>query len=177
MKIICSRNNNVRETLLFLIKYLENKDLTHTLPDDDIMIEITLKGNKAIFPNDFLDPVLKERSEILKTKKYIHLHYNEHIDLKLIAGLANISPSHLSNLFKKETGRSFSTYLIDVRMHAAKKLLMSPDILIYEVAEKTGYSNGGYFGKAFKKYWGVSPEEFKKKKYQEILSCPPSVYL
>lgn len=37
-------------------------------------------------------------------------------------------------------------------------------MLIYEVAEKTGYSNGGYFGKAFKKYWGVSPEEYKKEK-------------
>ena len=47
-------------------------------------------------------------------------------------------------------------------MKAARKLLQSPEFLIYEVAEKTGYSNAGYFGKAFKKYWGISPEEFKK---------------
>ena len=76
----------------------------------------------------------------------------------------NVTPSHLSNLFKKETGNNFSSYLTDVRMQAAGKLLKSPDMLIYEVAEKTGYSNGGYFGKAFKKYWGVSPEEYKKEK-------------
>ena len=75
-----------------------------------------------------------------------------------------VNPSHLSNLFKKETGTNFSSYLTDVRMQAAGKLLKSPDMLIYEVAEKTGYSNGGYFGKAFKKYWGVSPEEYKKEK-------------
>ena len=105
-----------------------------------------------------------ERSEILKIKEYVQLHYSENIDLNLVAGLVNVTPSHLSNLFKKETGNNFSSYLTDVRMQAAGKLLKSPDMLIYEVAEKTGYSNGGYFGKAFKKYWGVSPEEYKKEK-------------
>ena len=50
-------------------------------------------------------------------------------------------------------------------------------MLIYEVAEKTGYSNGGYFGKAFKKYWGVSPEEYKKEKREEFLSCHQSACL
>lgn len=105
-----------------------------------------------------------ERSEILKIKEYVQLHYSENIDLNLVAGLVNVTPSHLSNLFKKETGTNFSSYLTDVRMQAAGKLLKSPDMLIYEVAEKTGYSNGGYFGKAFKKYWGVSPEEYKKEK-------------
>lgn len=104
-----------------------------------------------------------ERSEILKIKEYVQLHYSENIDLNLVAGLVNVTPSHLSNLFKKETGTNFSSYLTDVRMQAAGKLLKSPDMLIYEVAEKTGYSNGGYFGKAFKKYWGVSPEDIKKK--------------
>ena len=105
-----------------------------------------------------------ERSEILKIKEYVQLHYSENIDLNLVAGLVNVTPSHLSNLFKKETGTNFSSYLTDVRMQTAGKLLKSPDMLIYEVAEKTGYSNGGYFGKAFKKYWGVSPEEYKKEK-------------
>ena len=98
------------------------------------------------------------------TEGYVQLHYSENIDLNLVAGLVNVTPSHLSNLFKKETGTNFSSYLTDVRMQAAGKLLKSPDMLIYEVAEKTGYSNGGYFGKAFKKYWGVSPEEYKKEK-------------
>lgn len=45
-----------------------------------------------------------ERSEILKIKEYVQLHYSENIDLNLVAGLVNVTPSHLSNLFKKETG-------------------------------------------------------------------------
>ena len=64
-----------------------------------------------------------ERSEILKIKEYVQLHYSENIDLNLVAGLVNVTPSHLSNLFKKETGTNFSSYLTDVRMQAAGKLL------------------------------------------------------
>lgn len=109
---------------------------------------------------DFIGMTLSNADSLIRESGI--LHYSENIDLNLIAELVNITPSHLSNLFKKETGVNFSTYLTDVRMKAARKLLQSPEFLIYEVAEKTGYSNAGYFGKAFKKYWGISPEEFKK---------------
>lgn len=85
----------------------------------------------------------------------------ENIDLNLISELVNITPSHLSNLFKKETGENFTTYLTKIRMNKAHRLLLQPDTLIYEVAEKTGYANSSYFGKAFRKYYGMSPEEFK----------------
>lgn len=109
---------------------------------------------------DFIGMTLSNADSLIRESGI--LHYSENIDLNLIAELVNITPSHISNLFKKETGVNFSTYLTDVRMKAARKLLQSPEFLIYEVAEKTGYSNAGYFGKAFKKYWGISPEEFKK---------------
>ena len=109
---------------------------------------------------DFIGMTLSNADSLIRESGI--LHYSENIDLNLIAELVNITPSHISNLFKKETGVNFSTYLTDVRMTAARKLLQSPEFLIYEVAEKTGYSNAGYFGKAFKKYWGISPEEFKK---------------
>lgn len=131
---------------------------THTLRS----CEQVLSGFTRKFTEFIREKRSGERSEILKIKEYLQLHYSENIDLNLIAELVNITPSHLSNLFKKETGVNFSTYLTDVRMKAARKLLQSPEFLIYEVAEKTGYSNAGYFGKAFKKYWGISPEEFKK---------------
>ena len=41
----------------------------------------------------------------------------ENIDLNLISELVNITPSHLSNLFKKETGENFTTYLTKIRMN------------------------------------------------------------
>nr|WP_236945639.1 helix-turn-helix domain-containing protein [Enterocloster clostridioformis] len=115
---------------------------------------------------DFIGMTLSNADSLIRESGI--LHYSENIDLNLIAELVNITPSHLSNLFKKETGVNFSTYLTDVRMKAARKLLQPPEFLIYEVAEKTGYSNAGYFGKAFKKYWGISPEELKKELRKEF---------
>ncbi|HIT89130.1 MAG TPA: response regulator [Candidatus Merdenecus merdavium] len=104
-----------------------------------------------------------ERSEILKIKTYVRSHYMDNIDLNTISDLVNITPSHLSCIFKKETGVNFSSYLTKIRMEAAKKLLQSPESPIYVVAEQSGYTNAGYFGKVFKKYWGISPEEFRKR--------------
>ncbi len=102
------------------------------------------------------------RSEVTMIQEYIHNHYVENIDLNTAAKMVNISPSHLSALFKKETGQNFSSYLIEFRMQAARRLLANSDICIYEIAELTGYSNASYFGKAFKKQFGISPEEFRK---------------
>lgn len=102
------------------------------------------------------------RSEISMIRDYIHNHYAENIDLNSAAKMVNISPSHLSALFKKETGQNFSSYLIEFRMQIAKRLLANSDICIYEIAELTGYSGASYFGKAFKKQFGISPEEFRK---------------
>lgn len=103
------------------------------------------------------------RREILQIENYVKQHYSEEIDLNTISELLNMCPSHISNLFKKETGINFSSYLTKVRMEAAQQLLQNSDTLIYEIAESTGYSNSGYFGKVFKKFFGITPEEYKRK--------------
>lgn len=108
------------------------------------------------------------RSDISIVKDYINRHYAENIDLNSVAKMVNISPSHLSMLFKKECGQNFSAYLIELRMQVAKRLLANPNICIYEIAEQTGYSNASYFGKAFKKYFGISPEEYRKTQVSKI---------
>ena len=87
----------------------------------------------------------------------------ENIDLNLISELVNITPSHLSNLFKKETGENFTTYLTKIRMNEAHRLLLQPDTLIYEVAEKTGYANSSYFGKAFRNTMVCLPKNLRFK--------------
>lgn len=120
------------------------------------------------FTEEFISAIEKKkatgvRKEILQIKNYVEQHYSEEIDLNAISELLNMCPSHISNLFKKETGINFSSYLTEVRMESAKHLLQNSDTLIYEIAEATGYSNSGYFGKVFKKYFGITPEEYKKK--------------
>jgi len=143
----------------------DNQPVTDVLKQQ-LHLEALIRALKAfagIFVSCISEAIQSRyRSEISLIKDYIHSHYAENIDLNSAAKLVNISPSHLSVLFKKETGENFSSYLIAYRMKIAKGLLLHPDTCIYEIAEQTGYSNSSYFGKAFKKYYGISPEEFRK---------------
>ena len=102
-----------------------------------------------------------ERDEILSVKEYVKLHYNENIDLNTAAKLVNISPSHLSSLFKKETGNSFIGYLTDFRMEQAARLLIGTNEKSYIIAKQVGYADPNYFSYVFKRKYGVSPSKYR----------------
>ncbi len=90
---------------------------------------------------------------------------NENLSLRWIAGtVLYTNVDYLGKLFKKETGKNFSHYVMEKRMEMAKSLILDgKKDRIYEVAEKVGYgSNSQYFSQVFKKYTGVSPLEYKE---------------
>lgn len=90
---------------------------------------------------------------------------NENLSLRWLAGtILYTNVDYLGKLFKKETGKNFSHYVMEKRMELAKELIVGgKKDRIYEVAEKVGYgSNSQYFSQVFKKYTGVSPLEYKE---------------
>lgn len=90
---------------------------------------------------------------------------NENLSLRWLAGtILYTNVDYLGKLFKKETGKNFSHYVMEKRMELAKKLIVEGQKdRIYEVAAKVGYgSNSQYFSQVFKKYTGVSPLEYKE---------------
>lgn len=94
---------------------------------------------------------------------------NENLSLRWIAGnILYTNVDYLGKMFKKETGKNFSYYVMEKRMEIAKKLLREGNIdKIYETAERVGYgSNSQYFSQVFKKYTGVSPLEYKEAQRQ-----------
>jgi len=72
----------------------------------------------------------------------------------------HMTPEYLSNLFAKETGVTFSTYLKELRMEKAISLLLEREKKIYEIAYLVGYPDPKYFSKVFKEYTGVSAKQF-----------------
>lgn len=100
---------------------------------------------------------------IQEAKKYIQNHYQEDITLTALASQVFISPKYLSDLFKKETGDNYTSYLVSVRMEHAKRLLGQLNYKIYEIAEMVGYQNPKHFIKAFKKEVGMTPGEYRNR--------------
>ena len=81
--------------------------------------------------------------------------------LKSLAEKIRINPVYLSRYFKEKTGMNFIDYLIKRKMEKAEDLLFSTNLPIVEISELVGYSNEKNFSRAFKKYHGVSPAEYR----------------
>ena len=99
---------------------------------------------------------------VREAKNYIKAHLKETISLEQISSVAGFNSSYFSSLFKKETGITFSEYLIQVRMEQAKELLKGTDWNISVICEEVGYSDLKNFNKNFKKYTGLRPNEFRR---------------
>ncbi|MFC7677642.1 response regulator [Paenibacillus sp. GCM10028914] len=93
--------------------------------------------------------------------RFIQKNYSNSVTLESVAEYLKLSPSYLSNLFKKETGQNFIDYLTNIRIEQAKVLLRTTELKIYEVGYRVGYENEHYFSRVFKKVVGSSPFHYK----------------
>lgn len=94
-------------------------------------------------------------------KEYVDRHLFEDISLTKVAEAISISPSYLSRIFFKETGESFSDYVIRLKTEYSKKLLRETNLKVYEIAGRLGYTNPHYFSKLFKERVGMTPLEYR----------------
>ncbi|WP_019635903.1 helix-turn-helix domain-containing protein [Paenibacillus fonticola] len=93
---------------------------------------------------------------------YVRTHLSRDITLKETAAHFAYSPNHFGVLFKEQTGMSFNDFVVQERMERAKKLLQSPSLKVYEVAEEVGYRSLTYFSRTFREMFGITPGEYRK---------------
>lgn len=79
-----------------------------------------------------------------------------------IAGHFGITVSQMSEHLKKYTGRDLMSYIWELRLDRALKLLSNPDLNIYQVAESCGFQNVEEFSNLFQQKFHVTPTEYRK---------------
>lgn len=84
------------------------------------------------------------------------------ITLEETAEKANLSKEAFCRFFKLRTRKTFSQYVLQLRINEAQKLLQETDFGISEIAFKVGFENLSYFNRTFKSILGKSPREFRK---------------
>ena len=100
---------------------------------------------------------------IYQAKAYIHSNFaRPDLLLEDVANSVNLSPSHFSTVFGRETGESFKSYLTRIRIERAKELLLATSLKCSEIAYQSGYNDPHYFSYAFKKSTGVPPQQFRE---------------
>ena len=97
-----------------------------------------------------------------KAVEYVQEHYSDrNITIESICKELGVSAAYFSTIFKKETGKTFISFLTDYRMEKAVELLMTTNDKTYIIAEKVGYADPNYFSYAFKKQYSMSPSKYR----------------
>lgn len=94
---------------------------------------------------------------------FIHDHYNESLHSAQLAQHFFFSKEYFCRLFKKYTGSTFSQYLSKYRVLQAEQLLSQTTKKISEIALEAGFADEGTFIRYFRKYYGCTPGNYRKK--------------
>jgi two-component system response regulator YesN len=110
------------------------------------------------------DGYQNDNTLIQKVLNYIQENYNGNITLETTAQKFFLNPTYFSELFKHETGKGYNEFVTYVRMERAKNLLGKLGLKVNEISGMVGYQDSNYFVRAFKKYEGLTPCEYRNKK-------------
>ncbi|ATW24298.1 response regulator [Candidatus Formimonas warabiya] len=107
----------------------------------------------------------KYSRHIKDAMEYIAANYRRNIGLRDVAKALNLHKVYLCRLFKQETGENLINYILKVRLEEAKRMMLSTNHKLYEIAEQVGYPNIQQFSVVFKKLTGVTPREFRNRNF------------
>lgn len=105
-----------------------------------------------------------KKDNVLTMIKYLESHTHMPLHADDLADYMNLSYKHLCTVFKKKTGSKLVEYHTNLRMNEAAKLLRETSLLVKEISVYMGYSDQLYFCNVFKKVFGLSPVEYRRRK-------------
>jgi len=97
-----------------------------------------------------------------RIKLSIDRDYSQNLSLEKYANEVYLSPAYLSSSFSEKFGITFKAYLTDVRMEAAKRLLLDSNMKVFQIAEQVGYTDTRYFSQVFRKHTGKTPLAYRE---------------
>ena len=166
--------------MLYLVNNFENankKDLS-VMEYDQIyyryssfkeMCDFMLESISSIFPEKH-SITAKKGKHFDKILEYVNSNYMKHISLDEISNRFFLNPSYVSVLFKRNMDKTLFEYINSLRMERAVYLLKNTDKMVLEISDEVGYTDSFHFSKMFKKYYGMSPSEYREKYDKEIKS-------
>ncbi|MEG1473429.1 MAG: response regulator [Christensenella sp.] len=166
LRLVCSDFiNNVHRSLSEYGEIAIDDDIYHKLFSAvtiDELEEITCAYVFELKQTSDAARKRKQKGLIHQAFEYIDENYSDpSLSLSAIAQNLFVSPSYLSNLFKRKCEMNFVDYVTKLRMEHAKKLLLTSELRTYEISAQIGYKDPQYFSNSFKKHTGMTPSEFR----------------
>ncbi len=105
----------------------------------------------------------KETARMNDILHYMLNHFQKTIELKEIATIANLSPNAFCRYFKLRTNKTYSTFLIEVRINHACKLLVETENPVSDICYQSGFNNFSNFNRYFKQLTSFTPLQYRNK--------------
>ena len=109
-------------------------------------------------------PVAPSVTRIKRAIDHVRSAYDKQLSLESVAAFVGVSGCYLSHEFPKYTGQSFVEFVNHTRCKAAERLLTTTSLSVFEIGKRCGFENRSYFAKAFRRYTGMSPAEYRAEK-------------
>ncbi len=103
----------------------------------------------------------KDGSRMDRVMQYVLAHRFQKITLAEVAEEAHLSKEAFCRFFKLRTRKTFTDYLLHLRINEAQKLLQETELSISEIAYRVGFENLSYFNRSFKRIAGKTPRYFR----------------
>jgi len=116
--------------------------------------------------------------QIEKVLSYIDTHLSEELNITQLAKVASYSPYHLGRIFKVYTGETLINYVTKRRLEKSKILMHSRNKNFLNIALDSGFKTQTGFLKAFKKYFQMTPSQYKKqyvKNFKDFNMATPEI--
>ena len=146
--------------------FLRSKIERAAVPASDntfLEIERSLALMRALLAMASLNESHQESILVKKMKQYLQQHMTERITLEELSRTFGYTKQYLIRIFKRETGRSPIQYLNEQRLFRSTAELLNAEKSIAEVARSCGFDDYNYFSRAFRRQFGFSPREYRKK--------------
>ncbi len=123
-----------------------------------------------------IQPKEMEDSRISNVYDFIMKNYTQKILVTQAAEIANMSESAFSHFFKKCTNKSFTQFVVELRIGFACKLLMETQDTISQICFKCGFNNISNFNRLFKKYKKITPLQYRNQLETALLESSQHQY-
>ena len=163
-KLGLSVHQKTKELIVQLLSQILNSSGTKKII---ILLEIlnTLAESKDIRSINKKDILLlqteKEPDRMNNILQYMLNNFQKNIDLNKIASIANLSPNAFCRYFKLRTNKTYSSFLIEIRITHACKLLTETTLSVSDVCYQSGFNNFSNFNRPFKKITTLTPLKYR----------------
>jgi len=130
---------------------------------------LILALHRRVPAGDSVQPrkLLNDSERLKRMLRYIQDHFSEELTLEAVAGSAAVSKSECLRCFRSVVKATPFQFIMQYRLQKAAELLSDPRLKIIDAAEACGFRDMSYFAKAFRRFKGVTPGEYQKRRQAE----------